>query len=75
MKEYKVYGKVICHVSIKVKAESAEAAVEKAYDEFGGINNYVGNGGWDKLIGVTGTHETIEYGEEIEWEEPKEEQE
>lgn len=73
MKEYTVYGKVACYVSVKVKAENAGDAVEKAYEEFGGISSYVGNNGWDKLIGVSGTHETIEASDEIEWEEPEEE--
>lgn len=73
MNEYTVYGKVTCFVSVKVKAESTADAVEKAYEEFGGVNGYAGNGGWNKLIGVSGTNETIEAGDEVDWEEPEEE--
>jgi hypothetical protein len=73
MPKFKVWGKVICFVSKEVDAENPEDAVEKAYEKFGGVGSYVGNGGWNKLIGVTGQDESIEAGDEIEWEVPEEE--
>ena len=47
-------------VGIIVEAESEEEAIQKAYEEFGGVNDYCGNGGIDKLIGVAGDTEWIE---------------
>lgn len=48
------YAKVI--VEVTVDAENEEEAIEKAYDNVG-IDNYCGNGGVDKLIGVCNTNE------------------
>ena len=39
-----------------VEAENEEEAIKKAYDNVG-IDNYCGNGGVDKLIGVCNTDE------------------
>ncbi|MFB0847303.1 hypothetical protein [Paenibacillus oleatilyticus] len=73
MPEFEVLGKFTVHVSKKVEAESAEEAVEKAVEEFGGITGYVRNGGIDKLLGVMGRDESIEANWlEIEWEQPEE---
>lgn len=73
MKKYRVFGKFTGYVSTEVEAENAGEAVEKAYEEFNGIRSYAGNGGWDKLIGVSGAKETIDFESEIEWEQPEEE--
>lgn len=58
-KNYDVHGTVPVVVHITVEAESEEEAIQKAYEEFGGVNAYCGNGGIDKLIGVDGYNESI----------------
>lgn len=52
MKKYEVFGhaNVIC--SIIVEADNEKEAIEKANEEFGGLTNYTGMGGTDKLVGV-----------------------
>lgn len=56
MKKYTVTGYANVVVKVTVEAENEEEAIEKAYDNVG-INNYCGNGGVDKLIGVCNTDE------------------
>lgn len=58
--KYRVIGNVQVSVGITVEAESEEDAIQKAYEEFGGVNDYCGNDGTDKLIGVDGSTEWIE---------------
>lgn len=65
--KYTVYGTVHAQVSIKVDAANKDEAIEKAYEEFGGITSYCGNGGNDKLIGVSGSDESIEADGEVEF--------
>jgi len=67
MKKFHVYGIVTISVGIELEAEDKEAAIEAAYEKFGGIGSYVGNGGCDKLIGVTAANESIDADGEIEW--------
>lgn len=50
--KYRVYGSVPVSVTITVEAESEEAAIEAAYNEFPGLTSYCGNGGIDQLVGV-----------------------
>ena len=56
MKKYTVtvYANVV--VEVTVEAENEEEAIQKAYDN-ASIDNYYGNGGVDKLIGVCDTDE------------------
>lgn len=62
MANYCVYGLATATVTITVEADSPEEALEKANDQFGGVSGYAGNGGMgDKLIGVSGWNETIQY--------------
>gem|GEM_PF-2831300 len=71
MAKYKVWGSFTASVSITVEADSKDEAFDKAHEEFNGIKAYAGNGGYDKLIGVSGSNETIEAeGAEIIWELP-----
>ena len=56
MKEYTVTGYANVVVEVTVEAENEEEAIEKAYDNVS-IDNYYGNGGADKLIGVCDTDE------------------
>lgn len=65
--KYKVSGYAQVAIGITVEAEDEKAAIEKAYEEFGGVREVCGNGGWDKLVGVDGKTEWIEATEEIEF--------
>ena len=56
MKNYTVTGYAIVVVEVTVEAENEEEAIQKAYDNVS-IDNYYGNGGADKLIGVCDTEE------------------
>lgn len=56
MKKYTVTGYANVVVEVTVEAENEEEAIEKAYDNVG-IDNYCGNGGTDKIIGVCDTDE------------------
>lgn len=56
MKKYTVTGYANIVVEVTVEAENKEEAIEKAYDNVS-IDNYCGNGGTDKLIGVCDTDE------------------
>lgn len=56
MKKYTVTGYANVVVEVTVEAENEEEALEKAYQNVS-IDNYCGNGGVDKLIGVCNTDE------------------
>lgn len=56
MKKYTVTGYANVVVEVTVEAENEEEALEKAYRNVS-IDNYCGNGGVDKLIGVCDTDE------------------
>lgn len=56
MKKYIVTGYAKVIVEVTVEAENEEEAIKKAYDNIG-IDNYCGNGGTDKLVGVCDTDE------------------
>lgn len=62
MNKYRVSGTVTVSVYKTVEASSKEEAIEKAHSDFGGISEYYGNGGSDKLIGVSEADESI-YGD------------
>lgn len=65
--EYDVHGTVEVVVTVTVEAENGEEAIEKAQKCFGGIQSYCGNGGIDKLIGVSGSNESIELDGNVEF--------
>ena len=75
MKKIRVYGKIYAHVSTVVEVEddfevnedSMEELIDLANDQFGGVSGYCGNGGYDKLIGVSGSNDTIEDSGEVEF--------
>lgn len=56
MKKYIVTGYSRVIVEVTVEAENEKEAIEKAYDNVS-IDNYCGNGGTNKLIGVCDTDE------------------
>lgn len=55
MKKYIVTGYTRVTVEVTVEAENKKEAIEKAYEECSGPMSFVGNGGYDKLIGVCDT--------------------
>lgn len=56
MQQYIVTGYTRVTVKVTVEAENEEEAIEKAYDNVS-IDNFCGNGGTDKFIGVCDTDE------------------
>lgn len=72
MKKYIVTGKVTAFISVKIEAESKEEAIEMAYEECSGPSSFVGNGGYDKLIGVDGDNVSISCDNEVEYTETDE---
>lgn len=82
MKRYRVTGHTTVTVStvIEVSDEEAEELdeaeiYERAAAEFDGIGAFAGNGGIDKIIGVYGSHDTIDADEEVEFDDFKLEEE
>lgn len=70
MKKYIVSGKVTAFISVELEAENEEEAIEKAYEECSGPMSFIGNGGYDKLIGVCDTDNanvSIACGDEVEY--------
>lgn len=72
MKKYIVTGKVTAFISVEIEAESKEEAIEMAYEECSGPMAFVGNGGYDKLIGVDGSNVSIVCDNEVEYTEVEE---
>lgn len=70
--QYTVTGTATVTVCIEVDVDDKEDAIDVAYEEFGGIHSFCGNGGMDKLIGVSGTHESIEIDGEVEFDNVRE---
>lgn len=73
MRKYRVYGTINVTVSTCVQANSPEEASELADNFFGGVSGFCGNGGSNKLIGVTGHDESIQCDESVEWGDVEEE--
>lgn len=59
MKKFKVYGTYTITIAKEVWARDEDEAVDKAQNNWGGVHEYVGNGGDDKLIGVYGDGESV----------------
>ncbi len=59
MKKYKVYGTYTITIAKEVWAHGECEAIDKAASTFGGVIEYVGNGGYDKLVGVSGYDESV----------------
>lgn len=68
MKKFKVYGQYTITVMKEVWANNEGDAIQKADDKFGGVMEYVGNGGYDKLVGVSESDESIAADGMVEWE-------
>lgn len=78
MKKLRVSGHATVTVSVLIEVGDDEALTEeeiydRARENFGGIMAFAGNGGADKIIGVSDYYETISADEEPEfddyWEE------
>ena len=72
MKKYIVTGKVTAFITVEIEAESKEEAIEMAYEEYSCPTSFVGNGGYDKLIGVDGDNVSISCDDEVEYTEVEE---
>lgn len=72
MKKFKVCGQYTITVMKEVWANDEYEAINKAEDKFGGIVEYVGNGGYDKLIGVSQHDESVAADGMVEWESAEE---
>ena len=72
MKKYKVYGSYTITVMKEVWANDEDEAFNKADEKFGGVIEYVGNGGSDKLLGVDGYDESVAADGMVEWNEAEE---
>lgn len=69
-KVYEVVGTTTIVVLKRVKALNEYEAMELAEAHFKGLECYCGNGGWDKLIGVSEESESVEVnGDYVEWRE------
>jgi hypothetical protein len=64
-KKYRVPFKASVVVYVEVEAENEKEAWEKAWED-AHISSYCGNGGCDKLVGVSGHNCSIDAGEELE---------
>ena len=62
MPKYRVTVPFACFVSVEIEADNEDDAKDQAEQEVS-IGGYAGNGGTGKLIGVSGTGESIEAGD------------
>lgn len=67
MKKFKVFGTVMVSVTKEVWANCEYDAFGKAFAELPQLTEYCGNGGYDKLVGVEGTDETVSADSSIEY--------
>lgn len=67
MKKFRVFGNVNIMVSKEVWANNEEEAMEKAYDKLPCLTAYCGNGGYDKLVGVSNDDESVDICDDIEY--------
>ena len=59
MKKYKVIGTVAVSVYKEVWANSESEAYDKAYEQLDNLTEYVGNGSYDRLVGVENEGESV----------------
>lgn len=67
MKKYKVYGTYTITIAKEVWANNEDEAIDKAAETFGGVIEYCGNGGDDKLVGVGNDDESVAADGDPEW--------
>lgn len=59
MKKYRVMGTVMVSVYKEVWAYNEDEAYEKAYNQLDNLTEYVGNGSFDRLVGVENEGESV----------------
>jgi len=64
MKKFAVTAALPVFITATVEAADEEEAVDKAY-EFFSLTAFAGNGGTDKLVGVSESNVSIEAGESV----------
>ena len=70
MKKVRVYGETTVSVWVDVEVEDnaeLDDIIDAAYHELDSLTSYCGNGGFDKLCGVSIPNAGVEPSEEIEW--------
>lgn len=67
MKKFKIYGSYTITVAKEVWANDEDEAFSKAEEKFCGVIEYVGNGGYDKLLGVSEPDESVAADGIVEW--------
>ena len=67
MKKYRVFGTTVVEVVKEVWANNEEEAYRKASQQLYNLTEYCGNGGYDKLVGVDGSDESVAANESIEY--------
>lgn len=65
--KYRVFGHTTVVVTMIVTADSKEEAYEKASGQMPSLESFAGNGGYDKIVGVSGADNTVDVVEGIEW--------
>lgn len=60
MSKWNVYGSVKIGLTMTIDADSEEEAIEKASEEFEGLQNLVGNGGTNKIVGTDDENTSLE---------------
>ena len=58
MKKYNVTHFIAVEVTIQIDAESEAEALEESW-EYAHLGSYVGNGGYDKIVGVSDSNVSI----------------
>ena len=59
MKKFKVKGTVQVSVYKEVWANNEQEAYDKAYEQLDNLTEYVGNGSYDRLVGVENDGESV----------------
>lgn len=66
-KLFRVFGHTTVSVMTVVCAKDEDDAIAMASCDLPMLSTYSGNGGWDKLVGVDGSHDSVDAYEEIEF--------
>lgn len=72
MKKFKVCGNVNVVVTKEVWAHNEEEAMKKAQERLSCLTAYCGNGGWDKLVGVENSDESVDIFDDIVYDDAEE---
>jgi len=65
--KFRVYGFVPVGITVEVDAEDESEAIDMAYESFGGLHGYAGNGGTGKLIGTSDRNVFLDSDGEVEF--------